>query len=123
VRGFEHLEILLLFYGARSAEWSIESVSERTGISSDVVARTLSELESSELIRRDTRNRAAFRFGPRLPEAMDAIEALAALYCEQRAAIMSRMSVNAIERIRSGTIRAFADSFVLKKKNRSDDHG
>jgi hypothetical protein len=31
---------------------------------------------------------------------------------------MSVMSMNAIERIRSGTMRAFADSFILGKRNR-----
>jgi hypothetical protein len=30
---------------------------------------------------------------------------------------MSTMSVNAIERIRSGTLRAFSDAFLLRRKD------
>jgi hypothetical protein len=43
------------------------------------------------------------------------VEALVVAYREQSAAVLSTMSIYAIERIRSGPIRAFADSFVLGK--------
>jgi hypothetical protein len=92
-------------------------VSERTRLAPETVGKVLASLESSELIRRRTRNRNLFRLGPRLPESMDAVEQLAALYRERRAAIMSLMSMQAIERIRSGGLKMFADSFVFKKRN------
>jgi hypothetical protein len=86
-------------------------------IAPETAGSVLASLESSELIRRTTRNHNYFRFGPRLPESMDAVEQLAVLYREQRAAIMSLMSVQAIERIRSVGLRTFADSFLFKKRN------
>lgn len=114
---FEHLEILLLLHGQPLADWTPQSVCERIRMPPELAERVLVSLQSSELVRRATRNPGVFRFGPRLPASLDAVEALAALYRDQRAAVMSAMSVNAIERIRSGTMRAFADSFMLKKRN------
>ena len=95
-------------------------MSERTRIAADIIGQVLQGLESSALIRRPTRNHSLFRFGPHLPESMDAVEALSRLYREQRALVMSTISIQAIERIRSASIRAFADSFVFK---RSDEDG
>ena len=120
VTSFEHLEILMLLHAHLHEDWSIDAVSERTRISAEMVDQVLQGLESSDLVRRATRNRSLFRFGPRLPESMDAMEALARLYREQRAVVMSTISIQAIERIRSASIRAFADSFVFK---RSDEDG
>jgi hypothetical protein len=112
---FEHLEILLLLHAHPHDDWSVAAVSERTHIAPELAEPVLASLEASDLIRRAIRNHTLFRFGPRLPETMDAVEALAVLYREQRAAVMSTMSIKAIERIRSATMRAFADSFVFKK--------
>jgi hypothetical protein len=117
---FEHLEVLLLLQAHSHEDWSVRSVSERTNLPPELAERVLLDLESKELIRRPTRNRAAFRFGPRLPAVMDTVTALAALYREQRAAVMSAMNLHAIERIRSGTMRAFADSFIVGKKRDED---
>jgi DNA-binding MarR family transcriptional regulator len=114
---FEHLEVLLLLHAHAQEDWDVASVSERTRLAPEIVEKVLASLESSELIRRRTRNRNLFRLGPRLPESMDAVEQLAALYRERRAAIMSLMSMQAIERIRSGGLKMFADSFVFKKRN------
>jgi len=117
VTSFEHLEVLMLLHAHPHEDWTVVAVSERTRIAAELAGQVLQELESNDLIRRTTRNHTLFRFGPRLPESMDAVEALARLYREQRALVMSTMSVQAIERIRSATMRAFADSFVLKRRN------
>jgi hypothetical protein len=114
---FERLEVLLLLHGNPSEELTASDVARRLTIREELVAEALHGLAQGGLL--GVRS-GAFRFAPATPALGTAVRALAIAYQDQRAAVLSTMSMNAIERIRSGPVRAFADSFVFKKKN---DHG
>lgn len=113
---FEQLEIMLLLRAHPEKEWNAPTLSATTGIPIELTHESLMKLAAGGLLEPSGSGPIAFRFRPRQPDIGEAIDALALAYHEQRALVMSTMSMNAIERIRSGTIRAFADSFVLGKK-------
>jgi hypothetical protein len=59
-----------------------------------------------------------FRYAP-ATVALDAgVSALARAYADQRLEIMKLISANAIERLRTAAIRAFSDSFLIRRKRR-----
>jgi hypothetical protein len=118
---FECLELLLVLH-RRAAPASAESLSRDTGLAIELALPALAALESSQLIRRADTQPPTFRFAPATAAVARTVDHLERLYRDQRAAVMSEMSVNAIARIRSGTLRAFSDAFLFGKK-KEDPHG
>lgn len=117
---FECLELLLLLH-RRIEPASADALARQTGIAVELVLAALLQLESSQLVRRSATEPPAFRFAPATAELTRAVDDLESVYRDQRAAVMSEMSINAIGRIRSGTLRAFSDAFVFGKKKRYPD--
>jgi hypothetical protein len=118
---FECLEVLLLLHALDGEPASVESIGRRTGIAVELVLQGLIALERSGILRKNISGPAEFRYAPATAWLQNACDDLARLHREQRAAIMSEMSINAIGRIRSNTLRAFTDAFVLDKKKREPD--
>jgi DNA-binding IclR family transcriptional regulator len=116
LKNFEQLEVLLLLR-ARVAEW-LTSAQANAAIRLDpeLISAALQELASAGLLESEGSN---YRYRPATAALASAVDELASEYRDRHAAVMSQMSVNAIERIRSGSLKAFADSFVLNK--RKDD--
>jgi DNA-binding IclR family transcriptional regulator len=117
---FERLEALLYLRKHAADEHTAKSVSDRLGVPPELTSEALAGLTASGLVARGHGN-GTFRFAPATPELANAAEGLATAYREQSAAVLSAMSMYAIERIRSGPMRAFADSFVLGTKKGKDD--
>jgi hypothetical protein len=117
VTTFEQLEILLLLQAHPHDDWTAAAVGERTRIPEDISARALADFSGNGLIEQVRENPAAYCFAPRTIQIRQAVADLAIAYHDQRALVMSTMSVNAIERIRSGTLRAFSDAFLLRRKD------
>lgn len=118
---FESLEILLLLREYSPQYRSAHDISRETGVPADLTLSSLTALESSRLIERTANGSLQFRFAPASAGLSEAVAELASMYRDQRAAVMSEMSLNAISRIRSGTLRAFADSFILNRKKDESD--
>jgi hypothetical protein len=115
---FERLEIVLLLHADPAQDWNVASISERTRIAREQVIEALQGLEASGLITGVAGKPDVIRYEPSHAGLAEAMKGLDQAYRERRAAVMSEMSINAIQRIRSGTMRAFADSFVFgRKKN------
>jgi DNA-binding IclR family transcriptional regulator len=110
---FERLEVLLFLRERAPEELALHAISDRLHIHPDLIREALHGLAAKGLLSAD--EGASFRFAPATPALADTVEALVVAYREQSAAVLSTMSIYAIERIRSGPIRAFADSFVLGK--------
>src|SRR5262249_28741658 len=120
VTTFEQLEILLLLQAHPHDHWTAAAAAERRRIPEDLVGRALADFSGSGLVEQVRENPAGYCFAPRTTRLRQAVADLAVAYRDQRALVMSTMSVNAIERIRSGTLRAFSDAFLLRRK---DDDG
>jgi hypothetical protein len=114
---FEQLQVLLLLHSGSQEPWSVDAISNALHIDSALVAAALDALQAIRLVNREPAHRKSpVRYAPDAPLS-PAVDALAQSFESHRAAIMSIMSTNAIERVRSGAIRAFSDSFVIKKKD------
>lgn len=113
---FERLDVLMFLHKNEAREWSAEQLNERLNVPVELGRDTLAGLETSGLVQRSS-DAATFRFAPATPALAAAVGELSVAYREHSAAVMSAMSIYAIERIRSGPMRAFADSFRLGKRN------
>jgi hypothetical protein len=125
ITSFEMLEIFLLMRVEPDLSWTVQSVASRVHVSDDIVARALQSLHVSRLIEliaapgtSSGAHRPHYRYGPGTPALVEAADELARDYSERRAAVLSTMSTNAIERLRSGAISAFADAFILGSKRK-----
>jgi hypothetical protein len=120
VTSFERLELLLFFHRQPLQDWDLTTVCAQTRIAPDLAEASLPSLVSSQLIRPVAGPPSPlYRFAPATADLAQAVDALANAFEHRRAALMSFMSAMAIERLRSQTMRAFADSFVFGKKNRN----
>jgi hypothetical protein len=120
VTSFEQLEVLLLLQAHPHDDWTAAAVSERTRIPTDLVDHALAGFSGGGLIEQVREAPPAYCFAPRENRLRQAAADLAAAYRDRHALVMSTLSMNAIERIRSGTLRAFSDAFLLRRK---DDDG
>jgi hypothetical protein len=112
---FERLEVLLFLRKRAPDAFTAATIAQSLHIQPDLAAEAADGLADQGLL---VLKAGSFRFAPRTPALQCAVEELAAAYRDHSAAVLSTMSINAIERIRSGPMKAFADSFVFgKRKN------
>jgi len=95
---FERLAVVLLLHKHAPHELSADSIADQLQMRSELVDEALAGLADGGLVETGTVPQA-WRFSA--THLSDAVSALSAAYCEQRAAIVGELSVNAIERIRS----------------------
>jgi hypothetical protein len=117
ITSFEMLEVFLLLRACPGDTWTARSVASRVRIAEDLVLRALETLHVSHLVQAGPPLAAGeFRYGPHNSNLSEAADELAKDFAERRAAVLSTLSTNAIERLRSRAMTAFADAFVLKSK-------
>jgi hypothetical protein len=115
IESFEQLEILLSLREGRGAG-TVEEMSARFGIDHTLAASALAHLQAYELARSHGRGaELRYVYAPASPALDAAIGGLARLYAAQPVAILKILSANAIHRVRTGALRAFADAFILRK--------
>jgi hypothetical protein len=119
LKSFEELELLLLVRAKPLEQWSAASASAAAHLDVDLTVQALAGLEASGLVAR-TAAGPTYQYRPATSAMAAAVDELAQAYRQQHAAVMSQMSINAIERIRSGPLRVFADSFLFKKDKDGD---
>ena len=113
----EQLELLLLMHTDPMREWSVEDLAETLKISPMLAEEAINQLAADELIDLWELPSNALRCrGPR-DACRDLVSRLAQIYQDNRVEVLMLMSANAIQRMRTGALRAFADAFVIKKKD------
>jgi hypothetical protein len=119
ITSFEMLETFLLLHANAGRDWSVAEVTGQVRIADDLVARALESLSARHLIRASPPlPPGRFQYAPGNRPLADAADELARDFAERRAAVLSTMSTNAIERLRSGALSAFADAFILRGKGK-----
>lgn len=114
IDSYEQLEILLLLRLEATESWSELRISERLGLPVSLTADAVTALIAHGLVTRPGGGpRCAF--APRSEALDEAVTELARSYASQRLDIVKLMSSNAIKRMRTDALRAFADAFVLRK--------
>ena len=114
VTSFEKLELLMILSGEPQQAWTAASLSSRLHVSEELVVEALDALQRSRLVGSTVEGeQRTVRYAPASTELAHAARELARIFPDQRAAIIGFMSANAIERVRSGAIRTFADAFII----------
>lgn len=117
VTSYDLLEILIFLHAHAEKAWSTGGLSERIYVPLGHIAEALEVLtDRGFLIRQPGVATTLYRYSARDGAVDQAVEDLARLCVEQRAAIMGVMNANAIERVRAKAPAAFADAFILRKK-------
>jgi hypothetical protein len=119
ITSFEMLEIFLLLHANAERSWGTGEVAGHVRVPDDIVERALGSLRARRLIQGSPPCPPdRFQYAPANREIKDAADELARDFAERRAAVLSTMSTNAIERLRSGALNAFADAFILGSKRK-----
>lgn len=126
IESYEELEILLALERQRGAGKTVEELTAAVHGGAALMESALRSLESRALIERRAvtvaedaggthRAKTRYFYAPGSSELDSAVRALAKAYAEQPIPIIKLMSENAIQRMRTGAARAFADAFILRK--------
>ena len=115
IDSFESLEVLLLLYRERTA-WTADELCRRFKIRAPVVDDALASLVRAKLVNTTEQNvLTSYRYADEDLVRDALIASLELTYRDEPLQVIQLMSANAIERLRSGAIRAFADAFVFRK--------
>jgi len=119
ITSFEMLEVFLLLRAHPEQGWTAAAVAERLHVPADLVANALDSLKIHQIAEATPPlDAAAFRYRPATAQLAEAGEDLARDFADKRAAVLLEISANAIERVRSHALGAFADAFVLGGKQK-----
>jgi len=114
---YDELEALLLLHRSRDRAWTPAEICEQLNLSPSLVDEALAELVSHGLLTRgESAAGAVFSYAPSRETLGQAVDQLALAYEDRRIEVIRLMSRNAINRVRTQAIRAFADAFIVKKK-------
>jgi hypothetical protein len=114
IDSFESLEVLLILRRERitcTAEELCRRIKTRTPLIEDALA----SLVRTRLVSADRNVPTLYSYTDEDAVRDAIVAALECVYRDEPIQIMQIMSANAIERLRTSTIRAFADAFVVRK--------
>ena len=122
VDSFEKLEVLLALHAA-PAPLRLGTIAARTGLSAVEVEAAAAALANAALVEHLTDG--TWRVPPPGSPERAAVAELAAGWAASRPAVLKIMTQRALERVRAGAARAFADAFRLRQRDDDDgdDHG
>jgi hypothetical protein len=119
IEGYEQLEILLLLRAHPTEDWTRDKVAERLHIDPPTIVTALAYLAARNLL--EARPGTAYRFAPKTRPLSEAVTKLAQAYDdERRLQVMRVMNQSAMQRLRHGAARVFADAFVFGKESGRD---
>jgi len=117
IRSYESLEVLLLLRRERTM-WTAEALCAHLKARAPLIDSALATLVRAGLVNAtDQTLQALYTYAGDDPARDAIVGSLDRLYRDERIEIVQLMSANAIERLRTSTIRALADAFILKKDN------
>ncbi|HEY4187439.1 MAG TPA: hypothetical protein VGP07_20350 [Polyangia bacterium] len=117
IQSIEQLEVVLFLRERLGHAWTPSALAAKLHLTSSEAEGALRQLRSARLVdvvRSDSTT--SFRYLPGDSNLSETVERLALEYQQSPLEIVRIISANAIERVRTGTLRFFADSFVLGKK-------
>ena len=114
VEAYEHLEVLLLVCRHGDRPWTPAEIAGVLNLPVAIVSDALTHLRTRRLMERLPGVADSFSYRPESSENAECVAALRQVYETDRLSIIEAMSTNALERLRTSTIRAFADAFRLR---------
>lgn len=115
IDSFESLEVLLLLRRERTA-CTADELCGRLTTRAPLIEDALASLARARLVSTDQNALRSYKYVDEDSARDSIVGSLESLYRDEPIRIMQLMSANAIERLRTSTIRAFADAFVVRKE-------
>jgi hypothetical protein len=115
IESYEQLEVLLLMRRERYEEWTVTGLAARLHVHAELIGSALEGLKAGGLVTAISAAPPRFAYRPTSSGLDAAAGRLDREYAERPIRIIQLMSTNAIERLRTAALHAFADAFVLKK--------
>lgn len=114
IHSYEQLEAAVLLHRDAERGWTDESLAAALRIGSESAAEALGALANAGIVERGDAPGAASQY--RADRAWVPIVArVAGLYETHRLEVIKLMNDNAVRRVRSNAMRAFADAFIFRK--------
>jgi hypothetical protein len=113
VRALEECVAIVLAHDVGDGVFSIADLAARAKCEHDVARSTLENLERRHIVARADAER--WRRGDELRAHLDVVDELRRTWESDRIAIVVLLSEQAVDRLRTGALRAFSDAFVLKR--------
>jgi hypothetical protein len=116
VHSYEQLEALILMQQHPALDWTADSLGERLRISTESAGEALHQMWTRLLL--DCTSGSPLRYRLRSADVRSAVQSIADLYTQNRLAVIGLMNANAIERVRTGAMRDFANAFVFGQRKK-----
>ena len=114
VETYEQLEVLLLFAGRSGEAWTTAEVADAAKLQTPTASEALEDLSRSGVLER-TESGGVARFVVCAARAR-AVDRLGEAYQRDRLGVMNLMTANALDRVRTSALRAFAKAFLLGRE-------
>lgn len=114
IHSFEELEVVVLLNRDSAQRWTEESIAAQLKIAVNMVDDALKALRNRGIVEVLTEGGTTFHVAS--TDYKTQLSELVALYERHRLEIVMLMSTNAIERVRTGAMRTFADCFFVGRK-------
>jgi len=114
IHTYEQLETVVLLFRRSDQQWTAAMVSDELRLSTEAAREALQGLAAQSVLR-VTSEASTLRYVWE-PDLQPVVDNLIRIYDENRLELMSIMTTNAIERMRTGALRAFANAFLLGGK-------
>jgi hypothetical protein len=119
IEDYEQLEILRLMWSNRDAWWTAAQVAARLPLDAERVEAACLKLEKSQLSRsRMEADLLSFTYAPAPAHIGLLVDQLFLAYRDYPIEVVKHMSANAIERVRTAALQAFADAFVIGRNKK-----
>jgi len=116
IETYEQIEVLRVLHSDAKRGWSCAELGEQLHVAVQFVTAAVDALDSGGFVLRSARETGErVSYSPTSPEIKASAERLLQEYRARPLRIIQLISTYAIERVRTGALRAFADAFVLKK--------
>jgi hypothetical protein len=109
IRSVEEIDLLLHLHGQRAAQTALELAGAMRLPEASTVAALQNLMLSRLVVQVGNRSPLRYAFAPAPPELREAVDELARVYRDCRLDIIVLISSQALERVRSGALRAFTD--------------
>jgi predicted transcriptional regulator len=117
LHSIEELEVLLKLHAG--GRWTVAQLSCELRLPESTIEAAVQALAQNKLATQVGAERPwHYVYAPQAPEVQQAVDELAATYAENRVPILMFISSTAIERVREGALKAFADAFRLSGRTK-----
>jgi hypothetical protein len=111
VHTYQQLEALIVMQPDPLSDWTAESLGATLQLPADAAREALHQLWADLLLECTSTSPLKYRLSR--ADVRSTVQALAELYQKDRLAVMQQMNANAIERVRTGPVRDFANAFLI----------